>query len=342
MMIEVWNICIIIFAVIGVLVTILKFFSLSTRAIVWWQNFIEKVAKNRRNKFLKKKATQFKIEAIVNATVFDLQKELPKNWVKKMHIKWVDQGSIKKLDRGQKIIRIEPEDRQDYNLINGIFSYYQNCLFPNTFEVVPDRVFNALVVKLSQRTIQNSARKDFLLKIFNSTILEREIQNDIDVLKFFEPFVDLDERGFLTGALVREIDAIAEKIRVKQIRGQFESIILNTVEHMRLFTGKLKGGKGAIAEDEWEFSNDIHTYRFLLAKRQSHMKIDAHFKRAVNAFDDNVDRLYIFGSNRDIPFTTKLIARISNKTGYKHIETFDLDRDFHSNKKGIGAIFIKQ
>lgn len=337
----IFKISVIVLAVLAGCVTILKFFGLSTKAIVWWQNIYEKLSKKRESKFLKKKAIQHKIEAIVNSTVFDLQKELPQKWVKKMHLKWVDNGSISRLKSGQSIIRIEPVSRQDYNIINGVYFYFHHSLFPQTYEVVPKRVMNSLSVKLSERTIANSDRADFLLNEFKETILEREIQNDAEILEFYDPFVELDNRGFLTGALIREIDSMSEKIRVKKERNNFEEIIKDTMNHMTSFAEKVKGGKDAVSEIKWTYSNDIHTYRFLLCKSVRKMKVDAHLNRAIEAYEEGIDRLYIFGTNKDIPFTNKLITRITKRTKYKHEETFDLDNDFHSNKKGLGALFVK-
>tara|TARA_R110000764_G_scaffold1355_4_gene5363 strand:+ start:3048 stop:4073 length:1026 start_codon:yes stop_codon:yes gene_type:complete len=338
---KIYQIAVIAIAGIGVSVTILNFFGLSTKAIVWWKNLYEQLSKRSKSKFLKKKAIQHKIEAIVNSTVFDLQKELPQKWVKKMHLKWVDEGSINRLKSGQSIIRIEPDERQDYNIINGVYFYFHHSLFPQTYEVVPDRVMNSLSVKLSERTIANSERADFLLKTFKETILEREIQNDTEILEFYDPFVKLDDRGFLTGALIREIDSMSEKIRVKKERNDFEEIIKDAMNHMTSFAERVKGGKDAVSKIEWTYSNDIHTYRFLLCKSVRKMKVDAHLNRAIQAYDDGIDRLYIFGANKDIPFTNKLITRITNRTRYKHEETFGLDNDFHSNKKGLGALFVK-
>ncbi|WP_452229452.1 hypothetical protein [Lacinutrix sp. MEBiC02404] len=338
---SIFKIAVIVLAFMGVAVTVMKFFGLSTKALVWWKNVYEKLSKRRKSKFLKKKAIQHKIEAVVNTTVFDLQKELPQKWVKKMHLKWVDKGSINRLKSGQSIIRIEPDSRQDYNIINGVYFYFHHALFPQTYEVVPNRVMNSLSVKLSERTIQNSENADFLLKTFKETILEREIQNDSEILEFYEPFVELDNRGFLTGALIREIDSMSEKVRVKKERNNFEEIIKATMNHMTSFATKVKGGKDAVAQIEWTYSNELHKYRFLLAKSMRKMKVDAHLNRAKEAYDDGIDRLYVFGANKDIPFTNKLITRITNNTEYKHEETFDLDNDFHSNKKGIGALFIK-
>ncbi len=338
---QIYQIAVIVLAVIAALVTVMKFFGLSINVIKWWQFFIEKLAKNSKSKFLKKKAVKHKIEAIVNETVFELQKELPQKWVKKMHLNWANKSSLKRLKSGQSIIRIEPEERQDYNIINGVYFYFHHALFPKTYEVVPPRVMNSLSVKLSERTIANSDRSDYLLEKFNTTILEREIQNDGEILNFYEPFVTLDDRGFLTGALIREIDSMSDKIRVKKIRNNFEEIIMKSMEHMTYFTEKVKGGKGAVAEEEWHYSNEVHTYRFLLAKRQGRMKVNAHLNRAIQAYEDGVDRLYVFGTNRDIPFTSKLITRIANKTKFKHQETFDLDKDYHSNRKGLGALFIR-
>ncbi len=328
-------------AFIGGCVIVLNFFKLSTSAIGWWAGFVDKISKKYKSNSLTKTAIKAKIEYRVNATVFDMQKELPKNWVKRMELKWVDKGNLKRLKKGGSIIRIEPEERQDYNMINGIYNYFNHTLFPSTYEVVPERVLNALSLRLSSRCITNSKNYQFLESTFNNTILEREIQKDNQLLDFLEPFQELDNRGFLTGAMIREIDSIASKIRIKKARNTFEEEIKNTMAHMMFFTDKLKGGKGAIADSEWQYKNEVHTYRFLLSRRQTHMKVDGHLNRAIKAYEDGVDRLYVFGNNRDIPFTEKLIIRINNKTQFKLVETFDLEKDFHSNKKGLGALFIR-
>ncbi len=336
----IWKTAVTLFAIIGIMVTILKFFSLSTKAINWWQGVINRLAKQYKTKKLRKNAIKSKIEAIVNSTVFDLQKELPHDWIKKMKIEWVNK-STKRLSSGQKIIRIEAEERQDFNIINGIYNYFNNTLFPTTFEVIPFRIQSAISLRLSYRTIFNSKEFSFLEKVFTDTIMEREIQNDENILIHFDPFTELDKRGFLTGALIREVDEIASKIRLKKERIQIEEIIKNTTNHMMIFTDRLKGGKGAVAEIEWHYSNEIHTYRFLLAKRQNLMKVDNHLKRSIDAYNEGVDRLYVFGTYRDIAFTQKLIRRIELLRMFIHIETFDVDRDYNSNKKGIGALFIK-
>ena len=341
-MIEYFGITVIvILAVVGGLVTILKFFSLSTSAISWWAIHFEKWSKKYKSNILTKNAIKYNIELRVNATVFDLQKELPNRWVKKMAIKWVNVGNIKRLKSGESIIRIEPENRQDYNMINGVYNYFHHTLFPDTFEVVPPRILNAISLRLSSRTLENSTHYQYLAKIFNETILEREIQKDSVLLNFIEPFHVLDNRGFLTGALVREIDSLASKIRVSSKRNSFETIVDDTTKHMIDFTSAINRGKGAIPVNLWEYDNNVHKYRFLLASREAHMKIDGHLKRAKIAYEEEADRLYVFGRNRDLLFTKKLIKRIEKETEYKLLEIFDLDKDYHSQKKGIGALFIR-
>lgn len=331
---------VILFTVIGVLYTVLKFisflFNTSISLKIWWADFLEQRAKNLKFKNLKKRAIANKIEATVNSTVFELQKELPKNWSKKMHLKWVNKGNLKRLKNGQSILRIEPSERQDYNIINGIYFYFNETLFPETFEVVPPRVLNALSINLSQRTISN--RVPYLSKTFEDTIMEREIQQDSDILKYIAPFKDLDNRGFLTGAMVREIDVVAEKIRHKELRNSFEGEILKMCGHMTEFASKLPKAPDHL----WYYENNTHTYKFLLARNPGKMKVYIYLKRAQEAYDDGVERLYVFGKNEDFKFTQKLIRRINTDTKFKHIETFELDRDFKTNKNGVGAIFVRE
>ena len=330
----------IVLAFIGLITIILKpislLISISTTWKTWWSNFLEQRAKNSKFKSLKKKAIANKIESTVNSTVFELQRELPKSWGKKMHLKWVNKGNLKRLKDGQSILRIEPSDRQDYNVINGVYYYFNETLFPETFEVVPKRVLNALSINLSHRTINNKV--PYLNKTFEDTIMEREIQQDAEILKFIEPFKDLDNRGFLTGAMIREIDEIAEKIRHKQLRNTFEDEILKMCEHMTEFASKLPRAPDHL----WYYKNHTHTYKFLLARNPGKMKVYIYLKRAQEAYDDDVQRLYVFGKNEDFKFTQKLIRRIDSDTGFKHLETFDLDRDFSTNKNGIGAIFVRE
>lgn len=326
-------------AIIGLITILLKpislLISISSTLKDWWANFLEKRAKELNFKSLEKRAIVNKIEATVNSTVFELQKELPKNWSKKMHLKWVTKSNLKRLKDGQSILRIEPRNRQDHNIINGIYYYFNETLFPDTFEVVPARVLNALSINLSQRTINNKV--PYLLKTFEDTIMEREIQQDLDVLKYIEPFKELDDRGFLTGAMVREIDDVANKIRHKALRNSFEEEILKMCDYMTEFASKLPKAPDHL----WYYENKTHTYRFLLARNPGKMKIYIYLKRAQQAFDDGVHRLYVFGKNEDFKFTQKLIRRIDSDTGFIHIETFELDKDFSTNRNGIGAIFIR-
>ncbi len=92
----------------------------------------------------------------------------------------------------------------------------------------------------------------------------------------------------------------------------------------------------------WYYENHTHTFKFLLARRGKKMKLDIYLKRVKEAYDDKVKRLYVFGSNQDIAFTSKLIRRIENDNFFQKAEIFDLDRDFRTNKKGIGALFIRR
>lgn len=330
----------ILFAIIGAVTAILRLFNLiintSTLFKNKWASFLEGRAKTLKFKSLKKKAIANKIEAIVNATVFELQKELPKDWTKKMHLKWVNKGNLKRLKNGQSILRIEPSERQDYNIINGVYYYFNETLFPETFEVVPDRVLKALSINLSQRTINNKV--PYLNKTFEDTIMEREIQQDSQILKYIDPFKELDDRGFLTGAMVREIDVIADKIRHKELRNSFEDEISKMCDHMTEFASKLPKAPDHL----WYYENKTHTYKFLLARNPGKMKVYIYIKRAQEAFDNGVQRLYVFGKNEDFKFTQKLIRRIDSDTDFKHLETFELDRDFKTNKNGVGAIFIRE
>lgn len=326
------------FAILGGIATLLKVLQLSTTAHIWWSNFTEYISKKRNSKRLTKLATKNKITSIVNTTAFDLQKELPMGWVKKMHIKWVEKGDLKRVKNGQRIIRIQPSEKQDENVINGVYFYFHHTLFPKTFEVIPQRVLNAIALRLSHRTINNNPNSKVLLSKYEDTILEREIQNDNEILKFYDPFSELDKRGFFTGALIREIDDVAEQLRFKKERITFEEEISKTTGHMIEFCQKLPN----VPDHLWYYENHNHVYKFLLARRTARMKVDTYLKRALEAYDGGVKRLYVFGGNNDIAFTDKLIRRIQTEGKYEHVETFDLERDFRTNLKGIGALFIRK
>ena len=325
---------------IGTAVVILKFFSLSTSAWNWWADLLNSISKKRAFKKLRRTALKTDIARIVNTTVFELQKELPNSWVKKMHLKWVEKGNLTRLKSGESIIRIQPSDKQDFNVINGVYYYFHHALFPETYEVVPNRILNALAIRLGERTIQGGTNSKHLLPKFKETIMEREVQNDGQILEFLDPFTNLDNHGFLTGAMIREIDEIASKIRFKKERNRFETDVKDVMEHMLEFVRILPTGQ--IPEHKWYFENDLHNYRFLLSARISKMKIDRYLNRAIQAYDQGVERLYVFGSNSDIDFTNKLIRRIPQSTEFILEETFDLEKDYRTNKKGIGALFVRK
>ncbi len=190
-------------------------------------------------------------------------------------------------------------------------------------------------MQLSRRTIADHL--SYIEKKFEDDILEKEIKQYPNLLTYLEDLNKLDKYGFFTGALLREIDYTASQVRFTKIRIEFESVIKSMIKHMIDFIDSLPDAPDHL----WRKSNPTHTYRFLLAKNPYKYKHKIYVNRARMAYEDNVDRLYVLGSNNDTRFVKKVIDNINSKTDYKLSEVYDLNRDFRKKRNGIGALFVR-
>jgi len=296
-----------------------------------------KISKWYKHKSLEKKAIASDIEDIVNESVFHLLKELPNGWIRRTTIEWVRNEKHENLKEGESILRLQPKESQDSNLIRGIYFFFTKRLFPETKEIIPETSAKSVSIQLTRRTINDY--KPYLSKRFEDEVIEKEIKDNSKILEYIEDFEKLDNRGFFTGAFIREIDYTAKLLQFSRMRIDFEKEIIAIKKHMLEFMNALP--KDA-PDHLWKRIGSTHTYRFLLARNPYKFKYKIYVNRAIQAYDGNVDRLYVLGANPDIKFVRNVIKHIKNSTKYKLSEVYDLNRDFRKRRNGIGALFVKE
>jgi len=308
-------------------------FKLFTKAKKLKAKLFSKISKWYSHRSLVKAAISNDIEAVINETVLELKDELPEGWFHKFKIEWVKNENIAYLKDGESIIRLRPMESQDLNLLRGVFHFFSTSLFPKTKDIVPNITRNAITIQLSKRTIKE--HKPYLSDKFDDEIIEYEINKHPEILNYLDSFERLDRRGFFTGALLREIDYTASQIRFSSARLDFEKEILAIIEHMLKFMSSLPDAP----DNLWARSGSTHSYRFLLAKNPFKSKEKIYVNRALKAYDDKIERLYVLGTSRDKKFVEQVIKEIIKSTKYRLIEKYSLCRDFRKKRHGVGALF---
>jgi hypothetical protein len=263
----------------------------------------------------------------------ELEDELPEGWFSKFKIEWVKDEKLENLKEGESIIRLKPLESQDSNLLRGIFHFFHIGLFPRTKEIIPRVSSDAMTIQLTKRTINE--HKPYLSNKFNDEIIEVEIKKQPEILNYLDSLERLDRRGFFTGALLREVDYTALQVRFTPNRLDFEKEILTIMEHMVKFMSSLPDAPDHL----WARKGSTHSYRFLLAKNPFKNKEAVYVKRALQAYDDKIERLYVLGTLRDKNFIDRVIKEIMKSTKYSLVEKYTLYRDFRKKRYGVGALF---
>jgi hypothetical protein len=327
-----------IFMIIGLIATPLSIigilFAIVPKLKLGGQWILNKTNEYLKLRFLEKKAIGNDIENTINISVSELIDELSEGWIHKVSIKWVKKQAPGKLKDGEMILRLRPMESQDSNLINGIYFFFSDSLFPDSREIIPPDTYKAAALQLSRRTI---IEKDLTLeKKLNDEIIENEVQNDAQILDYLDNFKFLDESGFFTGSFLREIDLIAKKIRFLPERKKIREEIISVINHTKEFIAAMPDTPNNL----WTKKGMATSYRFLLIKKHYITKYSIYVNRAKKALEDGIDHLYVLGSNLDKRFVIVVINHIRKIEGLELVETFNLYRDFRGKRNGIGALFI--
>jgi hypothetical protein len=329
-----------ILAVIGGIVLIMKFLDLVLNLTQKLSNIKSNIwdyfAKRVKHKKLEKQAIKSNIETIVNMTVNSLADELPKGWINRVSIQWVRDKSASSIQNNEIILRIKPYESQDYNLINGIYFYFTQAIFPTTKEVIPSNIRKSVALQISKRTI--SINKPYLISKFEEEFLEKEIQEDTTILNYFDKYNKIDAQGFFTGIFIREVSAVAEMSRYTELRNKIEEEITCILDHIINFQNRLHKKEPSC----WNRTGPASSYAFMLVAKPTHKSILPYLKRAKENIDNNIDHLYILGCNQEVKFVKDVINSISRTPEYDLIEIFTLHKDYRGENDGIGALLINK
>lgn len=333
-------------AIIGALVVLLTFFNLLISLVPKLSGLKAKALGYLSDSFnfifLRRAAVKSDIENTVNSVVFELQKELPKGWIKKASIQWVRNLERKdKAVEGELILRIRPVSGEETNLIYAVTAFFDTILFPDTNKVIPSRKMRASSLLVSRRALvqKNSSFKD----LFNKTQLEDAIQADDKFIHDFTKFEKLDNLGFFTGAFLREMHTIAERSLYNEMRTGIEKELNQVLEHMCTFVRELCSEKGQVTdESKWSRTGPVTSYAFLLVARPNNSGTKGYVEKAKSRKIEGVDRLYILAREEQKHFAKQVVNEIAKSGEYKIEDTFTLTKDYRCNNGGYGAILVTE
>lgn len=284
---------------------------------------------------LEKRAIASNIEHVVNDSVGFLQEELPIGWINKARIEWVQEESLDDLEDGDLILRIKPPEDQDENLMNGIFYFFTKALFRGVKEVLPRTPRKAAVLQLSRRTI--TKHHPYAIQDFEQGYLEPAMRVDPDIAFYLRHYNTVDRRGLFTGVYLREITALAEKVRLTAQRSQIGDELKEIVGQISTL---IEPYPNDAADEVWYRKSEISSYALLLVARPAWWhKVDTYVNKAKYRVSDGINRLYVLGADQERSFVTKVVRAIGKETPYTLTESFDLNKDYRGETGGICAVF---
>jgi len=298
-------------------------------------------AKKWKFKKLVKEATKSDIKGHVNIEVGRLQNELPKGWIQKMNIEWVEQENKNDfINDNEVVIRMRPLEDQNQNFVTAVYYFFKKAFFPKTKRVIPETHREASVLYICRRLIET--QKNHLKTKFEDSILEPAVQKRNGILDCLDRYGKIDQRGFFTGTFLREIHEIATQVKFQPQRKRMGNEIAEILKHIEGFIKKYDSDE-KIPPGDWYRFGPVTSYSFLLIANP--MKTSGGIKPYINKAEEKLsqgaDRLYVFGSNKEKWFARSVIGHIQRYvSGYQLLEKFELYRDYRGEKGGIGALFI--
>lgn len=292
------------------------------------------ITSNKRFKRLEKQAIAGNIENVVNKSVSTLQRELPPGWINKARISWVKDESDTGYREGALILRIRPLEDQDKNLLNGIYYFFRETVFPETKEVIPLIPRRAASLHLARRTI--SDHHPYALPDFETDFLEPAIQDHETMPFYIDNFNRLDSRGFFTGVYLREISSLAKRLRFSAQRSEISNELTEICQQIALFIQEFPKAP----DNLWVRKSANSSYALLLVARPvAWRRVDTYVNKAVEYAADKIERLYVLGANEEKDFVQRSINAITVQTRYELQEIFELYKDYRGKPGGVCAIF---
>ena len=283
----------------------------------------------------RRRAVATRVEQVLNQTAFSLQRHLPAGWVKRAKIRWVRHPKAAQFNNGEIVLRIRPLESPDHNLIQTLWIYFHNALFPDAKDRVPPEIVSAIALAIARASLEDNHR--YLVQDFDDVFLDSIASGNTAILNRFADCVRLNECGLLMGPFVRELDYAASMARFNSGREALAVTSNDLIDHMLGFQPLLRVNK---PEEEWSYKGSWNSYGFILVSKPADIRpgIEAYVRRAQTAIQKGVQRLYVIGRDEERDFVNAVIAALLSIRELKGKETFPLFRDYRGQPRGMGAL----
>ena len=300
------------------------------------------LAKRYRHGRRVKAAIKADIESTTNIAILSFGDELPRGWINKMKIDWVENESRDDFfNDGDMVLRLRPLDDQDGNLVRASHAFLQKAFFPRAKNVVPKEHREAAVLFTGRKLMAH--RNEHLENLYEDIVLEPAIRSNDRILPIMDRYSTLDSKGFFMGAFLREVQAVAIGARFNStVRGRMREEASALLDHMEDFISRLPK---RIPADLWSRRGPITNYAFLLVARPENVatqNVDIFVTHARDAVSNDVDRLYVFGAEENRSFAARVVDAIGKQVPeFQIAEKFSLTHDYRGQAGGYAALLVR-
>lgn len=302
-------------------------------------------AKKRDHGRLVKSVIKKDIEGRINSAILAFGNELPRGWINRMQIEWVENESRNDFfNDGEMVLRICPLKDETENLVHACYAFLQKAFFPRAKNVIPKEHREAAVLFVGRKIMTRQG--DGARMVYEDIVLEPAIQRNKRILPLMPRYKTLDARGFFMGAFLREVHAVAIGARFDAVvRDKMREEASALLDHMEEFIAHYSAAT-IIPEALWSRRGPITNYAFLLVARPGNVKtgnIKTFVEHARESLKKGIDRLYVFGAEEHRPFVINAINAIEQQVPeYEVSERFNLSNDYRGQAGGLGALFVRR
>lgn len=299
------------------------------------------IAQRYKHRQLVKSAIRSDVRGHANREIKRMRKYLPSSWAKDMDLDWIHNEDARTFLAEDKIVvRVRPVENQDRNFVNAIYHYFKTNFFPKAQNVVPQAHMEASVLHTCRSIAGNRNRQT--REIFEDEILEPAVTRHRKIPEYLEDYSSLDEKGFFTGAFLRELHMACIDSRFTRNRNNIGNEVSEIMKHIKEFSEGI-GGDEEIPSTLWCKPGDASSYGIVLVAHPSKTSSgsNAYINRAKEHIRNGARRLYVFGANSEKAFAKAVIVGISASIAdCQLVEEFETRKDYRGNPRGIGAVFV--
>lgn len=187
----------------------------------------------------KREALRRCIQNDINATILQLDTEVPGLFDESVKLRWIDEGfDHANARKGSIFIRVQPTADQDTLFINSVNYLLERGLLMEAHRYIHGHIMRAIQLVLTERFLQNSQFRSSEA-LFRAEHYDPALYSDKSLAKATNALERLDQRGLFTRVFLRECSDLPKRLGTRHESRGPKWDLTNFLDYLNTFFSRL-------------------------------------------------------------------------------------------------------